>query len=217
VSTEKVVIVSLVFLLVISFSSVFAQEPSFELIDHLDRVFQRVFDNNSSFPGLDEKVIFVSAAMRSIQPRGPSFSDSTLLTSDTGGITERLIGPRTPKVYGTGTDIVCGDKLCRPHPFQSKFNELRKEVKSNNTTGVMIILNEISRELATKYPNQSERLQEYLSEVVMQVHAESRIPKDADITCEGKIWLENIKGKLACVFPSTAKKLVERGWGKILE
>ena len=32
-----------------------------------------------------------------------------------------------------------------------------------------------------------------------------------DIICEGKVWVENLKGKLVCTFPSTAQKLVERG------
>ncbi len=34
--------------------------------------------------------------------------------------------------------------------------------------------------------------------------------------CIDKVWLENSKGKIACVTPSTADKLVERGWGTIL-
>ncbi len=34
--------------------------------------------------------------------------------------------------------------------------------------------------------------------------------------CIDKVWMENIKGKIACVTPSTADKLVERGWGTIL-
>jgi ribonuclease Z len=35
--------------------------------------------------------------------------------------------------------------------------------------------------------------------------------------CIDKVWLENTKGKIACVTPSTADTLVERGWGTILE
>lgn len=31
--------------------------------------------------------------------------------------------------------------------------------------------------------------------------------------CIDKVWIENKKGKIACVTPSTAEKLVERGWG----
>jgi len=34
--------------------------------------------------------------------------------------------------------------------------------------------------------------------------------------CIDKVWLENSKGKIACVTSSTADKLVERGWGTIL-
>ena len=32
-----------------------------------------------------------------------------------------------------------------------------------------------------------------------------------------KFWIENTKGKIACVTQSTADKLVERGWGTMLE
>ncbi len=35
--------------------------------------------------------------------------------------------------------------------------------------------------------------------------------------CIGNIWIENTKGKIACVTPSTAEKLVERGWGILLD
>ena len=38
-----------------------------------------------------------------------------------------------------------------------------------------------------------------------------------DHICEDKIWMESKKGRLACVFPLTAEKLVERGWGTILD
>ncbi len=34
--------------------------------------------------------------------------------------------------------------------------------------------------------------------------------------CIDKVWIENTKGRIACVTPSTADKLVERGWGTIL-
>jgi len=42
---------------------------------------------------------------------------------------------------------------------------------------------------------------------------------DAERTqiCIDKVWMENTKGKIACVTPSTAEKLVERGWGTMLE
>jgi len=35
--------------------------------------------------------------------------------------------------------------------------------------------------------------------------------------CIDKVWIENTKGKIACVNPSTADKLVERGWGTLLD
>jgi len=35
--------------------------------------------------------------------------------------------------------------------------------------------------------------------------------------CIDKVWIENTKGKIACVTPSTAAALVERGWGTILD
>jgi ribonuclease Z len=38
-----------------------------------------------------------------------------------------------------------------------------------------------------------------------------------DQICIDKVWLENSKGKIACVTPDTANALVERGWGTILE
>ncbi len=41
---------------------------------------------------------------------------------------------------------------------------------------------------------------------------------DAELNqiCIDKVWMENAKGKIACVTPSTADKLVQRGWGTIL-
>ncbi len=34
--------------------------------------------------------------------------------------------------------------------------------------------------------------------------------------CIDKVWIENTKGRIACVTPTTAEKLVERGWGTLL-
>jgi len=31
--------------------------------------------------------------------------------------------------------------------------------------------------------------------------------------CIDKVWIESTKGRIACVTPSTAEKMVERGWG----
>jgi len=39
----------------------------------------------------------------------------------------------------------------------------------------------------------------------------------SDLICVDKVFIENNKGRIACVTPSTAEKLVERGWGTILE
>jgi hypothetical protein len=38
-----------------------------------------------------------------------------------------------------------------------------------------------------------------------------------DQICIDKVWIENAKGKIACVTQSTADKLVERGWGTMLD
>jgi len=35
--------------------------------------------------------------------------------------------------------------------------------------------------------------------------------------CIDKVWIESTKGRIACVTPTTAEKLVERGWGTLLE
>ena len=37
-----------------------------------------------------------------------------------------------------------------------------------------------------------------------------------EVICEDKVWIENTQGKIACVTPTTADKLVERGWGTLL-
>ena len=40
---------------------------------------------------------------------------------------------------------------------------------------------------------------------------------EQDLICKDKVWVENKAGKIACVTPSTAQQLIERGWGRILE
>ncbi len=44
---------------------------------------------------------------------------------------------------------------------------------------------------------------------------------DAGLTlsqiCIDKVWLESTNGRIACVTPTTAEKLVERGWGTLLD
>ncbi|MCV0410431.1 hypothetical protein [Nitrosopumilus sp.] len=59
--------------------------------------------------------------------------------------------------------------------------------------------------------------QESLQTIATPITQEPSISKGYDIICEGKVWVESLKGKIACTFPETAKKLVERGWGTILE
>jgi len=44
----------------------------------------------------------------------------------------------------------------------------------------------------------------------------SSFAAESDQICIDKVWIENTKGKIACVKPLTAEKLVERGWGTIL-
>ena len=39
---------------------------------------------------------------------------------------------------------------------------------------------------------------------------------DSELVCIDKIWMESNNGKITCVSPNTAEKLVERGWGTIL-
>lgn len=41
--------------------------------------------------------------------------------------------------------------------------------------------------------------------------------EESNQICIDKIWMENSKGKIACVTASTADSLVQRGWGTILE
>lgn len=157
--------------------------------------------------------------MRSLQPRGPSVLDfGATFPNDTSGIREKLVGPKTPKVYGSGTGIVCGDKLCMPHPFKAQFAELKNKVRAGNIAEAMIILEQIRGELATKYPAQSVLLQGDLAAVMISASAQaSPIQKDVELNCAGKVLLERINGKFACTYPATAQKLVERGWGKIVE
>lgn len=40
---------------------------------------------------------------------------------------------------------------------------------------------------------------------------------DSELICVDKIWMESNSGRITCVTPSTAEKLVERGWGSILD
>jgi len=58
---------------------------------------------------------------------------------------------------------------------------------------------------------------EPLQTIGTPITQEPSLSKGYEIICEGKVWVESLKGKIACTLPSTAKKLVERGWGTILE
>ena len=182
-------------------------ELTFEQALLLDQFFQIVFDSVNSY-FTEPRKVFVDGGLRSIQPRGPSISDYS--SGDGSGVTSQLVGPRTPRVYGTGTNIVCGDKLCQPHPFRDEFSEIKKAINSNDSTGALKILSTVNITLATEYPIQSMQLQKYLELFLIPVSDTGE-----DKACEGKIWIESTRGKLACVFPATAKKLVERGWGKL--
>jgi YVTN family beta-propeller protein len=51
----------------------------------------------------------------------------------------------------------------------------------------------------------------------MQSKADEDTMMSKEIVCEDKVWVESSKGKIACVTSSTAMKLVERGWGMLLE
>jgi len=42
------------------------------------------------------------------------------------------------------------------------------------------------------------------------------LTSDVELICVGKVFIENKKGRIACVTPSTGDKLVERGWGTLL-
>jgi ribonuclease Z len=57
--------------------------------------------------------------------------------------------------------------------------------------------------------------------LILSIGIVSTIPfsnaAESNQICIDKVWLENSKGKIACVTPPTAEKLVERGWGIILE
>jgi len=45
----------------------------------------------------------------------------------------------------------------------------------------------------------------------------SEVDAEFNQICIDKVWLESTKGRIACVTPTTAEKLVERGWGTLLD
>ncbi len=76
------------------------------------------------------------------------------------------------------------------------------------------ILNTISNSLKSDYV--------FLSLLILTsgiIFSNSILDVNADSSpiCVDKIWMESTHGRIACVTPSTASALVERGWGTILE
>jgi YVTN family beta-propeller protein len=63
----------------------------------------------------------------------------------------------------------------------------------------------------------AQEMGESLQSKMITLEPEMTVMMQKDVICEGKVWIESTKGKIACVTPSTAQKLMERGWGTILE
>jgi hypothetical protein len=61
------------------------------------------------------------------------------------------------------------------------------------------------------YEEAREPIQTLATPPIMQ---EPSLSKGYEIICEGKVWIENLKGKIACTLPSTAKncKEISRAW-----
>ena len=53
--------------------------------------------------------------------------------------------------------------------------------------------------------------------LILSIGVTPFIDASEDQICIDKVWIENSKGKIACVTQSTADKLVERGWGTMLD
>ena len=82
------------------------------------------------------------------------------------------------------------------------------QVKLENIVHTDVILEEMRTDI--------KELQEQMKKIV------SALPfseADSHFTqiCIDKVWIESTKGRIACVTPTTAEKLVERGWGTLLE
>ncbi len=84
----------------------------------------------------------------------------------------------------------------------------------------------VCRTITFFVPENSQNLQIKGTDVLVESSEKMETPeptKSMELTngskviCEDKVWMENSKGKIACVFPSTAQKLVERGWGTIID
>ena len=57
----------------------------------------------------------------------------------------------------------------------------------------------------------------FTSSLTMNTFSNADATSEHAQICIDKVWIENSRGKIACVTPSTADKLVERGWGTLLE
>ncbi len=55
-----------------------------------------------------------------------------------------------------------------------------------------------------------------LSIGIIPTISSSDMPEYTQI-CVDKVWIESVNNRIACVTPSTAEKLVERGWGTLLD
>ena len=56
--------------------------------------------------------------------------------------------------------------------------------------------------------------------LILSVGIISTVPfseSESNQICIDKVWIENTRGKIACVTPSTGEKLVQRGWGTLIE
>ena len=106
-------------------------------------------------------------------------------------------------------------------PFEisvdSKTVKHQESIDSNNNRTVSLDVESGSKIIYISGTTMSLETQEPLQTIATPIAQEPSISKGYEIICEGKVWVESLKGKIACTFPETAKKLVERGWGTILE
>ncbi len=101
--------------------------------------------------------------------------------------------------------------------LDGKLVEHQESINPHNDRVVSLNVAPGSKSLTITGSIISEDTKEAIQTLATPMTQEPSLSKGYKIICEGKVWIENIKGKLACTFPSTAEKLVERGWGTILE
>lgn len=101
-------------------------------------------------------------------------------------------------------------------PFEVRIDDAKVDHKESFADSEM-------REISVKVPKGVESITIIGNKAVQAMSQAENIPipvpipiPPEEIICEGKIWIESTKGRIACVTPSTADKLVERGWGTIL-